>query len=107
MGQAVSLALVPVVLWVTLGEGLECTCGHGDHATCPMHHRRPAGSKRCTMNSATNVATVVLASLFGPLGEPAATAKTGIALVTPSVTVAPAEATTTRAIPPDPPPPRA
>jgi hypothetical protein len=91
---------VPVV-------ALECTCSHGDHATCPMHHKSAAGPERCAMRSADDSATGVLISLFGPLGL--IPVRSGVLTPAPSTAVALAPQTTIalRDAPPDPPPPRA
>ena len=51
---------------------LECTCSHGDHATCPMHHKAAPGSKICLMRSANDDGAAALGPLFGALGLPSA-----------------------------------
>jgi hypothetical protein len=107
--QAVGVMAAPVTFLVTAGGELECTCLHGDHAICPMHHRRPpdASHTRCAMQGTDDTAAVVLSTLLG-----------GAAALMPSASVfigpPPDEpvrpqiiaSTSLRPAPPDPPPPR-
>jgi len=49
--------------------GAECTCGHGDGATCPMHHPAPQPgpqSHPCSCRGTTDPGSAILASLIGP-----------------------------------------
>jgi hypothetical protein len=99
-----TLAVVPTVLLVHSGAGaLECTCSHGDHAICPMHHRSASG---CAMRSPADLAVALIPALFGLSGAmPGADARLlppadGVALV--PITASPVRLTT----PPDLPPPR-
>jgi hypothetical protein len=86
---------------------LQCTCSHGDHATCPMHHKPAAGSKHCTMRSTGDSGSGVLSSLLGPLGLiPFRASSISPAPARPLRLVEPAT-TTLRTAPPDLPPPRA
>lgn len=105
--HAATLTAAPMVFWSGHVEGLlECTCAHGDHASCPMHHPSTPGSKVCSMQSADDTGSAVISALFGALGLAA----------TPAWSVAPEpvgvigvlESTTPslRPAPPDPPPPR-
>lgn len=103
--QAVLLISPSVVLLTAHEETPECTCAHGDHAICPMHHRPAPGSKICLIGGADNT-LATLGSLFQA------------AALMPSVTSAPVPATTSiasinsastitfRPASPDPPPPR-
>lgn len=106
--HAATLTVATTVLWPGHAEGLlECTCAHGDHTYCPMHHKPAPGSKLCLMQSANDTSSAVLSSLFGALGLVATSpqsvalqAERGIGIIdstTPSL----------RPAPPDPPPPRA
>jgi hypothetical protein len=106
--QAALLISSSVVLLTASHEetATECTCMHGEHAICPMHHRPTPGSKICLIGS-TDDTLATLGSLFQAVG------------LMPSVTSAPAPAViaaasisltssiTVRSVPPDPPPPRA
>jgi len=106
--QVSTMTLAPIVMWFGSGEALlECTCTHGDHAICPMHHKPVPGSKICLMGSADNDSTGVLTSVFGGVGlAPAPTP----AAVPPGPLLAVLALDTTahslRPAPPDPPPPR-
>jgi hypothetical protein len=101
------LTVAPIVLSVTAPAGaVECTCTHGDHAICPMHHR-PASDSRCAIQAAHDGDTTVLSSLLSGVG---------IIGRSPALTVVPRNPTVPRfdftaapfrAAPPDPPPPRA
>jgi hypothetical protein len=103
--QAALLISPTVALLTAHEETAECTCAHGDHAICPMHHRPAPGSKICLIGGADNT-LATLGSLFQA------------AALMPSVTSAPVPATTSiastnsastitfRPVSPDPPPPR-
>jgi hypothetical protein len=105
--QVATVTTAPVVFWIGSGEELlECTCSHGDHAICPMHHKPAPGSKVCPMKSADDSSAAVLTSLLtgvGLLAEP-----TDLAAPVSIQTVLVTEATRSslRPAPPDPPPPR-
>jgi len=103
--QAALLISPSVVLLTAHEETAECTCTHGEHAICPMHHRPAPGSRICLLGSADNT-LATLGSLFQA------------AALMPSATSAPVPATTSvaligsasaipfRPVSPDPPPPR-
>jgi hypothetical protein len=107
--HAITLAAVPVVLWVAAAdaEPIICTCVHGDHAICPMHHKRSSGPALCAMQDGGGGGTAVLTPVPGPLGvvplfidvvlPRGATPNAGASTATASL----------RPVPPDPPPPRA
>jgi hypothetical protein len=84
----------------------ECTCMHGEHAICPMHHRPAPGSKICLIGS-TDDTLATLGSLFQAVGlMPSVTS----APVPPAIPTASIDSTSTmtfRSVPLDPPPPRA
>src|SRR5262245_28077787 len=84
----------------------ECTCTHGEHAICPMHHRPAPGTRICLIGS-TDDALATLGSLFQAAGlmPPIASAIAPAAIPTASVDVT--VAIPFRFVPPDPPPPRA
>jgi hypothetical protein len=88
-------------------EEPECTCTHGDHAMCPMHHRSsglPQGW--CAIGCDEGAEAGVLASVTGAPGILHSTPR----VVDPPSTTTLGEVTSTTAIarpsPPDPPPPR-
>jgi len=66
--QSATIAAVPVLFWNTSVEDLlECTCAHGNHTICPMHHRPARDSRRCALSSTHDTDTTMLASaLIGP-----------------------------------------
>src|SRR3954464_5316456 len=105
--QSMSLAAVPVAMWSEATAALECTCGHGAPAMCPLHHRSAAGSPRCAMRALADVDSVMIVSLLGP---------TGLMPGSPTFTAPPrrvviatldVDDAVRRSAPPDPPPPRA
>lgn len=109
--QTATLGLAPAMMvWAGIGAAdlVECTCGHGADATCPMHHHTmPTGARPCVMQSTSDHAIAVLASVLGILAF--------LPQETPGVTLVSAERTIfsdmlvglDRLAPPDPPPPRA
>jgi hypothetical protein len=103
--QTAPLISPSIVLLTAHEETTECTCAHGDHAICPMHHRPAPGSRICLMGSADNT-LATLGSLFQAAAlMPSVTsapvpATTSIALINPASTI------TFRPVSPDPPPPR-
>ena len=106
--QSAALTAVPALFWETSVEDLlECTCGHGEHAICPMHHKPARDSRRCTLSSTHDTDTGMLASvLVGPALMP--TVRPLHFLGSPAVARAiVASQPTLRPAPPDPPPPRA
>jgi hypothetical protein len=89
---------------ITLDES-ECTCLHGEHAMCPMHHKLPAG--RCAMRPSADTGAAVLASvLIAPALMPAVSCSSPSLQAT---RVAPLDNARLALTPthPDPPPPRA
>jgi hypothetical protein len=107
--QAATMTVAPVVFSISSTEELlVCTCTHGDHAICPMHHKPAPGTKICLMRSANdNGGTAILTSLLagvGPIAE-----QTTIAAPSSISTRIIIEATrpSGRSAPPDPRPPRA
>src|SRR5262245_26864230 len=79
--QTALLVSPSIALLTAHEETTECTCAHGDHAICPMHHRPAPGSRICLMGSADNT-LATLGSLFQA------------AALIPSATPAPVPATT-------------
>jgi hypothetical protein len=108
LSQLGTVALIPTALWLDIAtvDVLECTCTHGDHAMCPMHHRssRPGA---CGMCDTSNPAIALVASLVGlpGLAPPAESTQTAIR----AGYRAPVDVSheSLRPVPPDPPPPRA
>ena len=67
--QTTSMALAPALLWQGSAAGVvECTCAHGDHSICPMHHKPAADPNRCAMRSADSGDPAVLTALFPAIG---------------------------------------
>ena len=106
--QVGTVALVPAALWIT-GDphGVECTCGHGLGAICPMHHKPADDLAPCGMKAA-NTGTAVPTTLVGTAG-PVAEPTRSIQPPTPSIypRAADVHLAGERPVPPDPPPPRA
>ena len=65
LSQLATSVVVPAVILASESGLLECTCSHGDHAMCPMHHR---SSSRCAMRGAPDLAVVVVPALLGFTG---------------------------------------
>lgn len=105
--QAATLSLAPIAFSTGTVELLECTCTHGDHAVCPMHHRPAPDSTLCLMQSADENREAVFGPLVGAVGLlPTKTEVAAPAVERPLISL---ETTTAflRPAPPDPPPPRA
>jgi hypothetical protein len=107
--QAGTVALVPVALWIAAADphGVECTCGHGLGAICPMHHKPADDPEPCGMNAA-NTGAAVLTTLIGTAGlvaEPTRSIQPPIPSVYPRASDV--HLVGERPVPPDPPPPRA
>ena len=103
------LALVPAFIF-SAGQAqarLECTCAHGDHSACPMHHEAAAGATVCLMRSAENSGTALVRSIFTFVAVLAAPAPNFVPQPDTSVDQAPVRTSSRRPAPPDPPPPRA
>jgi hypothetical protein len=103
LSQLATSVVVPAVVFAYSDSDLECTCSHGDHAMCPMHHR---SSTRCGMRGAPDLAIALVPALFGFTGVmPAAIAPVPIVSSAPTfdrVTLSPIF----RTAPPEGPPPR-
>ena len=66
--QAATLTLAPAaLLFGSTEQVLECTCTHGDHAICPMHHKPVPGTKICLMRG-TGDSTVAVFSWLSTIG---------------------------------------
>jgi hypothetical protein len=96
-----------IVFAMVHGDLEECTCTHGDHTICPMHHRSPASGTRCAMRAAHDSNTVGFPSVFSIAGIIAPTAAS--AVPTPATVAVPFDLVRPAFRPssPDPPPPRA
>jgi hypothetical protein len=107
--HATMLAAVPVLLWVAAAdaEPIVCTCMHGDHAVCPMHHARSSRPAVCAMQDASGGGTAVMTPVPGPLGVVPLVVKLAAPDGTAPRGVAGTAAASPRPVPPDPPPPRA
>jgi hypothetical protein len=106
--QTATLTLAPAVFRSMSADraAVECTCTHGDHATCPMHHRTAPGSTICLMRSADDGAVAAFSWLFN-LGIVPAAAPAVIPDRAPRFRPGGFPAAASRPAPPDPPPPRA
>ena len=105
-GHTATLVAVPALLWAT-ADPIECTCVHGDHAICPMHHKRSARPALCAMQDTGGGSPAAMTPVPGPLGVvPLVVA---LAFQNDTAPHAPfsADAFSLRPVPPDPPPPRA
>jgi hypothetical protein len=107
--HAATVIVVPAVLWIAAPEAapIECTCAHGDHSYCPMHHTRAPRTGVCVMDSGGSGGAAVVTPLLGHVGivpapDPLFTPDRPAYLLTGTPAAAPR-----RAAPPDPPPPRA
>jgi hypothetical protein len=105
--QSAALAAGPAIVAITAEDPLECTCAHGGHTYCPMHHKSAPSSTRCQMSSSGNGDAAVLSSLFTPVGV--LSSPVVVCAPQPRITIVAADVTRTSARPasPDPPPPRA
>jgi hypothetical protein len=106
--QSAALAAGPAITAITTEDPLECTCAHGNHTFCPMHHKSAPSPTRCQMRSADASDTAVLSSLFGSVGV-VSSSPVAVSAPEPRVTfvVEAVKATAARPASPDPPPPRA
>jgi len=84
----------------------ECTCTHGDHAICPMHHRPAPGTRICLIGSADDT-LATLGSLFQAAGLMPSIMAASQPAATPTASIDSTSTITFRSVPPDPPPPRA
>lgn len=102
-----TLTLAQTVLWSRAGEELlECTCTHGDHAICPMHHKPAPGSTLCLMQSADDDGPAILTSIFGIAGLLPAPTRAATPEPQRAGVLIEIETPSARPAPPDPPPPR-
>jgi hypothetical protein len=106
--QTATLSLAPIVFSISAAEQLlECTCTHGDHAVCPMHHRPAPDSKLCLMQSADDSSEAVFSPLVGAVGLLPAKTQVAAPIVERPLISLEITAPFLRPAPPDPPPPRA
>jgi len=66
--QLATSVVVPAIVLASESGGVECTCSHGDHAFCPMHHPRPTSHGRCAMRGTPDPAAVLVQALIGCTG---------------------------------------
>ena len=105
--HAATLTLAPSILaFGSTGQLVACTCAHGDHSVCPMHHKPAPGSRICVMTSAGDHDLAPLSWLLN-LGLVPARAE--VFVPDHREVSRPIDVTTAslRSAPPDPPPPRA
>ena len=70
--QVVGLAASPAVLCfdAVRDAAVACTCAHGDHGMCPIHHSMPVQPRSKSDSSCrgtTDPAVAVLAAIIGPI----------------------------------------
>ena len=105
--HATTLTLGPMHLWLGSGDAImECTCAHGDHAICPMHHKPAPGSRLCVVGSPGDDGMVVRVSLFSGIGLLPALTAAARPEAQPAFALAEHSTLSLRPAPPDPPPPR-
>lgn len=105
--QIGTATLVPIAMVFGAAAHAECTCGHGDDATCPMHHKSSGGSAPCAMRAANDSGAAVLTTLIGIAGLiPETTRSILPANASARFRTADAHHVGRRPVPPDPPPPR-
>lgn len=105
--QAATVTLAPAAIALGSAEALlECSCAHGDHAVCPMHHKPAPDSTICFMQSANDSGAAVFSWLLnvGVLPSPAQAITAARQHIPHAVNLTTASL---RPAPPDPPPPRA
>jgi hypothetical protein len=104
--HAMTLTVTPTVVLLNGVATVECSCAHGDHGFCPMHHKPVPGSELCLMQSADDSRVATFSWLLNAGLVPPRTAT-----VVPErqQVAAPVDCTTAslQPAPPDPPPPRA
>jgi hypothetical protein len=83
-----------------------CTCPHGAPGECPMH-KKAAGQTPCLVRGVDDSAAAIIGSLFGPAGLVAAPASLMAPVLVGTCSLVVLSSVTDRALPPDPPPPRA
>jgi hypothetical protein len=106
--QATLLISPSIVLLAAAHEetAAECTCAHGDHAICPMHHRTVPGARICLIGGADDT-LASLGSLFQAAGLMPSIAPASQPASIPTASIDSPSTITFRSVPPDPPPPRA
>jgi hypothetical protein len=102
--QAAGATFAPVTLTM-VDSDVECTCGHGAYAMCPMHHR-PVGTPRCSIRGGGDLATATLAALLGGIGVIPTRVLIGEPAVAASRIFLADTSRILRSTPPDSPPPR-
>lgn len=111
MCQVAGVVAAPVVFWATAHEEAEeCTCLHGDHVMCPMHHRRAPNAPHveCVMQGTDDTGAAIFSTLFG--GSATLVPSSSVFVGAPPselVTLTDFATASLRPAPPDPPPPRA
>jgi len=106
--QIAPLMIASAAPWVRSPGAAElaCTCPHDAAGACPMH-KKEASSAPCLLRSANDSRAAVLGYLFGSLGLlPAPTTPT-VPMRIGTVSLVQISSVADRALPPDPPPPRA
>jgi hypothetical protein len=106
--QIAPLVLVSATPWPASPGAAElaCTCPHDADGTCPMH-KKETSSTPCLMRGANDSRAAVLGSLFGPVGLLPAPTPPTVPLSMGTMPLVELSSVTDRALPPDPPPPRA
>ena len=104
-----ALLIAPAVMLLATSHveaAEECTCAHGDHAICPMHHRPDPGTRICLIGSAHD-SLATLGSLFQAAGLMPSVTPAPAPTAIPTASIDSSSTIPFRFVPPDPPPPRA
>jgi hypothetical protein len=106
--QIAPLVLASATPWLTMSgaAGLACTCPHDTDGACPMH-KKAAGSAPCLLRGANDSRAAVLGYLFGSVGLLPAPMPSTVPMSIGTISFVQMSSVTARALPPDPPPPRA
>lgn len=103
--QTALLISPSVVLLSAHEEPAECTCAHGDHAICPMHHRPAPGTRICLIGGVDNT-LATLGSLFQAAALMPSVTSALVPATTSIASISSSSAIPFRSDSPDPPPPR-
>jgi hypothetical protein len=107
--QAAMTTAAPVALLLASNgtvDDAECTCAHGEHAICPMHHSKPQDATECLLRGVDHPDTATLASALSLVGLVPVSAPAAAAALDRTTTLAVPAFAIHRSAPPEPPPPR-
>jgi hypothetical protein len=106
--QIAPLMLASATAWAPSpgAAALACTCPHDATGACPMH-KKEANSAPCLLRGANDSRAAVLGYLFGSVGLIPAPMASTVPMSIGTMPLVQISSVTDRALPPDPPPPRA